>query len=133
MLLRNLAVADVIKGSDEDFENIFGVDSVDKMKERVRELNKEAILIITLGEKGSVAYYKKEMEVRVPAKKVEVVSTIGAGDAFTAGMISSFIEQQLSPKTGKMNESHLKKMLREATRFSSMVCRSMDNYIPAAE
>jgi fructokinase len=130
MLLKNLAAADVIKGSDEDFENIFGVVSIDKMKERLRELNSEALLVITMGDKGSVAFHK-DLEVSAPAPEIEVVSTIGAGDAFTAGMVNSLVGQKLTGKLHRLNEGHLKKMLSEGTRFSTMVCRSMDNYIPA--
>ncbi len=132
MLLENLAVANIIKGSDEDFENIFGVVSLAEIIKEVREINKEAVLVITLGGKGSVAYYK-EMEVRVPAKKIDVVSTIGAGDAFTAGMISAFTGMGLSGNLQALEKRHLQKMLEEGTRFSALVCQSMDNYIPAGK
>ena len=130
MLMKNLAAADIIKGSDEDFGNIFGVVSITEMKNALRKINYGAVLVVTTGAGGSTAFYK-DLEVKMEAPKIDVVSTIGAGDAFTAGMVNSLVGQKLTGKLHGLNEGHLKKMLSEGTRFSTLVCWSMDNYIPA--
>ncbi len=129
LLFQNLAYADVIKGSDEDFMYIFRMDAVVAIKYELRKVNKRALIIITLGEKGSVVILKNIM-LEFPAIKTTVLSTIGAGDAFTAGVVNSLIDQDLFDGFNVVSESHLKKILMEGTRFSSMVCRTMDNYIP---
>jgi len=129
MLLKNLAYADVIKGSDEDFSNIFNLNSISELKDELRKINDQALIIITLGEKGSVVSYR-DLILEVPSIKINVVSTIGAGDAFTAGVINSIIDQGLLNRFDKLSENNLTRMLEEGTRFSSLVCRTMDNYIP---
>jgi len=131
MLLKNLACADVIKGSDEDFTNIFELNSVLEFKDELRKINSRAMIVITLGEEGSVVYYK-DIILEMPSVKTKVVSTIGAGDAFTAGMVNSIIDQDLLNSFDALSEDHLKNILQEGTRFSSLVCRTMDNYIPIA-
>jgi fructokinase len=44
--------------------------------------------ILTRGEKGVFCLTKENQEIVVPAKSISVVDTIGAGDAFTAGLAS---------------------------------------------
>ena len=64
------------------------------------------------------------------AETIELVSTIGAGDSFTAGMVfylSSLPEEKRNPK--HLSEEELQKMLRTASRFSADVCQSLDNYV----
>lgn len=49
-------------------------------------------VVITLGEKGSYAYdCRTQSGFCVPAKKVDVVSTVGAGDSYTAALCSSLL------------------------------------------
>lgn len=130
MLIKNLVFADIIKGSDEDFSNIFNTASVSSIKEEVFSINKNALLIITLGENGSLAFYG-ERKFEEPALQTDVISTIGAGDAFTAGVVNAFIDQNLSGDLTCLTEMHIENILTEGTKHSSVVCSSMDNYIPA--
>ena len=128
MLLKNFTYADVIKGSDEDFYNIFQLSDPVKINATLRTINKHALICITLGAYGSKAYYNGFEASYVPGKIVPV-STIGAGDAFTAGMVSFIVKNGLSLTVNKLSENDLRKILQEASRFASLVCRSYDNYI----
>ncbi len=130
MLFNNLANADVIKGSNEDFLNIFGTNDPEMVKKELQKINPVALLIITLGEKGSVSYFGKMIE-KVPAIHTDVVSTVGAGDAYTAGVVSAITELGISRGLTQLTKENLKKILYEGTLFSSRVCGSMENYIPA--
>lgn len=59
------------------------------LKEFCKKITKDFLLdgiCITMGERGSAVYYKDEY-ILTPAKKVNVIDTIGAGDAFAAGFI----------------------------------------------
>lgn len=128
-LEENIALADLIKGSDEDFENIFGKQSFDVYHNEVRKLNPKAPLIITRGGVGVVAY-SANTKLELPAIPIEVVSTIGAGDAFNAGM--AFALNQFD--VGKIREKGLESkevelLLRKGLSFSAAVCNSIDNYI----
>lgn len=50
-----------------------------------------SMVIIKLGSKGCFIKTKKE-EVTVPGKHVQVISTVGAGDAFNAGFITHYLQ-----------------------------------------
>lgn len=128
MLLKNLAFAHIIKGSDEDFSNIFNTDSIQKIKEEVFRIKQNALLIITLGADGCIAFINERM-FKKPALKTHVISTIGAGDAFTAGLVNAFIDQEANDHL-KLSDVGIESMMAEASQFSSLVCQSMDNYIP---
>lgn len=128
MLLKNLAYADIIKGSDEDFSNIFNAVSIQKVKEEVFSMNNNALLIVTLGAAGSIAFYGDKM-FKSSILKTHVVSTIGAGDAFTAGLVNAFIDNEASDHL-EFSDALIEGMLAEGSQFSSFVCQAMDNYIP---
>ena len=50
------------------------------------------LVIITLGEKGSFAYdCRNNVKNFCPANKVDVVSTVGAGDSFSAAFLSQYL------------------------------------------
>ena len=48
----NIGIADIIKGSDEDFTNIFGTSDINKQIKNIRLINTNAFIIITMGENG---------------------------------------------------------------------------------
>jgi fructokinase len=129
MLLKNLAFADIIKGSDEDFYNIFKLTSLTEIKNALCRINREALIFITSGEKGSAAFYK-DMEQWFVPDKIKAVSTIGAGDAYTAGIVNAIIDQDLISDLKKITEQQIQKMMSEGSQFAALVCQSMDNFIP---
>ncbi len=129
MLIKNLAFADIIKGSDEDFSNIFEETEIEKMKAELFKINKDALIVITQGKNGSTAFFKNNKKSLI-AKKIKVISTIGAGDAYTAGLVNSIIDQGLTNDFRNLTEDNLSKLMGEGSRFSSLVCQTMDNYIP---
>jgi fructokinase len=128
-LNENLVMADLIKASDEDLENIFGKLAVEEYVKKVRKLNPEAPLIVTQGAAGVVAFFP-DYKLELPAIPVEVVSTIGAGDAFNAGI--TFAMQQGNYHRDKQkgfSKNQMEILLKSGLSFSSAVCASTDNYI----
>jgi fructokinase len=125
-LFENLQIADIIKGSDEDFQAIFGRQTPKQHISSLQRLNPEAVIFITLGEQGALAAWKNRI-VTQPARKVKMVSTIGAGDGFNAGVISGIVRNELS--IGKLS-NYLESLLNNGIAFSAEVCQSKDNYIP---
>ncbi len=123
----NIEVSKIIKGSDEDFANIFGTNNTEKQLEAVGEINKDAVVIITLGSDGVLAKAGNK-KLRFPAMRTNVTSTVGAGDAFNAGIIYTI--NSLNLNTGYKLENSLDIILKNGLRFSSVVCSSLDNYIP---
>lgn len=123
---QNIAIADIIKGSDEDFFNIFGEGNPGIWVEQIKAINTEAVVIITLGEKGSRVYYGSKT-ISCSAQKVNVISTVGAGDAFSAGLLYKLDEMKKKPT--KLTGDEWYKLLNVATFWASSVCASKENYI----
>lgn len=128
-LKENLALADIIKGSDEDFENIFGKFEEEFVIEELRKLNSDATIVFTKGKMGA-RIITKDYSIIQKANEIKLKSTVGAGDNFTAGMVyqlCNIINKNKHPK--KFSELELQKLLRMGIEFSSEVCQSVDNYI----
>lgn len=84
---RVAAVADLVKLSDEDLVVLYPTFAADEAITHLLALGPRAIAL-TRSDAGST-WYSAAGEVSVPAAKVEVVDTIGAGDTFTAALIDA--------------------------------------------
>ncbi|MFD6857384.1 carbohydrate kinase [Rhodococcus sp. NPDC060090] len=86
-IARLVALSDVVKVSDEDLAWVEpGRDPLDVARDWLSR--GPAIVAVTRGAAGAVAVCRAGV-VDVPARKVEVVDTVGAGDAFTVGLLDA--------------------------------------------
>jgi ribokinase len=69
------------------------------------------VVTVTLGHRGSITWYKDEI-IEIPAFKVDVVDTTGAGDVFHGGYIYGILQGW-----------DIKKTLQFATAVAAMKCR----------
>lgn len=93
-----LSNCDVVKISDEDLDWIYpNIGSQDDKIAALRALG-PAVVIMTRGSEGAVAWRADGSTTQVPSKRVEVVDTVGAGDTFNAGVLASLSEQGLLEK-----------------------------------
>ncbi len=128
-LHENIALADLIKGSDEDFENIFGKHSFEDYLLELRKHNPTAALIITRGVHGVLAF-SRDYKLELPAIPIIPVSTIGAGDAFNAGIAFAMNKGNLHRNKEKgFSKNQMEVLLKSGLSFSADVCASVDNYI----
>lgn len=130
-LLENFEFADIIKGSDEDFENIYNEqDACLTYKEHIEFYSKN--FIYTQGEKGATVFDKNFCK-KYPVNPVHPVSTVGAGDSFNAGIIYGLIKYQVTLNDLKngLPEEKWDKIVKCAIDFSAFVCGTYDNYISA--
>ena len=128
-ILENFEFADIIKGSDEDFENIYNEqDAQLTYKEHIEFYCKN--FIYTQGEKGA-AVFSKNFFKKYPANQVVPVSTVGAGDNFNAGIIYGLIKYDVTLNDLKngIPEDKWDKIMKCAVDFSAFVCGTYDNYI----
>ncbi len=128
-VMENIALADIVKGSDEDFENIFGKFEDGFVLNEIRKINQDAVVVFTKGEDGATIISVDKNLCEKP-EKINIVSTVGAGDNFTAGLtyfLSKALPENRNPK--HFSENELQIMLRTATKFSANVCQSLDNYV----
>jgi fructokinase len=84
---------DVVKASDEDVRWLVP-NRPPELTARTWLASGPAIVVLTLGDRGSVAFCAAG-EVRAPAHPVEVVDTVGAGDAFMVGLLDALWGQGL--------------------------------------
>jgi fructokinase len=82
---RMLARADIVKVSDEDLLWLGGTGDTAALA-RALLARGPRLVCVTLGGEGAVAVSAAH-EVRVPAPKVTVADTVGAGDTFNAGVL----------------------------------------------
>lgn len=129
-ILENISFATIVRGSDEDFKNIF-----DQIKTKViyNLLNKtNANLIVTKNAAG-VEFQTNNAIGLVSSQKIKPLSTIGAGDSFNAGLIYAIIQNQITfNEICNLNKSKWEQLISTAISFSTEVCLSYDNYISEA-
>lgn len=87
---RVLARADLVKASVEDLAYL---EPDARPAEAVRRLGAPAV--VTDGARGALAVTRDDV-VEVPARRVRVVDTIGAGDSFGAGVLAWWTERGLT-------------------------------------
>jgi len=127
LIIENMKMARIIRGSNEDFKNIFNTDNPDEAWNMVSRYCK--CLVYTSSDEA--VYVRTPFFAgRFPVKKLKPVSTIGAGDNFNAGMIAAIYRNKISSdQLNKMGEEEWSKIVTTGVDFASDVCMSYDNYI----
>ena len=112
----NMSLADVVRGSTEDFGHIYGLRDGEAFYELVK--HHCSTLILTDGAR-SIRVYTPEGCETYPVQKIETVSTVGAGDNFNAGYIYAMMR-------GADDQASRIMM---AQRWSQDVCQQIGNHI----
>ncbi|MFY7863330.1 carbohydrate kinase family protein [Roseateles sp.] len=84
-------LADLIKVSDEDLRGLFRSDSIDAGLAQIRAWNPRALLLLTQGAEGATLW-QDEQVFRARPPQIEVVDSVGAGDASMAGVLLSLMQ-----------------------------------------
>ncbi|MEV0142228.1 carbohydrate kinase [Streptomyces globisporus] len=117
--LRELcALARVVKASDEDLVRLWPDAEPEASCRRLAGQGR--LVVLTRGARGATAYVQDAPAVSVPALAVRVVNTIGAGDAFMAGMLA-----WLGSETGwrtELSGTEARAMLEYAAATAASVC-----------
>lgn len=95
-----VGLSDVVKASDEDITWLYGTENdTDVDVALILKLWAQlgpSLVVATLGGNGAVAYLSSTDEVvRIPGRTVDLIDTVGAGDSFMSGMISSLLDADL--------------------------------------
>lgn len=86
-----VALADVIKVSDEDLRCLFRTDEETAL-ETLRTMNGDAAIMVTRGA-GAATLLAREETIKALPPRVAVVDTVGAGDASIAGLLFSLMRR----------------------------------------
>lgn len=117
-----IALADIIKLSDEDLRQIYPGLTEHQALAVLRESNPAAQILFTRGEKGMVLHIG-DRQYEQAAVAVEVVDTVGAGDACMAGWLASELLGMGDPQ----------ERLRFAAAAASVSCSHAGAYAPTAK
>ena len=128
-IIENFGYADIIRGSNEDFEIVFGHTDFSSIANR--EFMQGKTLIYTCGSEPTLLKTSQETVISHVVKPIEVVSTIGAGDNYNAGVIFSLIRDNISRDSLKksLTEEQWHDILNTAQSFSAECCKSMENCV----
>jgi fructokinase len=88
LIERAIPIAHLVKASEDDVAWLYPGDRLDDVARRWLDLGATAV-ILTRGEDGAVAYRGDADPITRPGRPVQLVDTIGAGDAFTSGLLSA--------------------------------------------
>ncbi len=91
--------ADVVFANEEEAKMMYGCDA-EKCVDKLSELCE--IGIVKIGSRGSLIKKKGEKTIHIPAKKVNVVDTTGAGDMYAGGFMYGLIRGYDTEKCGKI-------------------------------
>ncbi|GIW32475.1 carbohydrate kinase family protein [Meiothermus ruber] len=97
-LLRYMPYVSVLKASLDDARRMFPQvpDEPQILLEHLVELG-APVTVLTLGAGGAMAAFRTRM-MRVPSVRVAVADTVGAGDAFMAGLIYGMMKQDIGSR-----------------------------------
>lgn len=89
-VLYGLEYCDVLKISDNEIQWLTGKEDFSEGVAWIRERFDIALILVSMGKEGSLAYYKGQMVKALPFLQENTIETTGAGDTF-CGCILSYI------------------------------------------
>ena len=127
-IIENLEYADIVRGSDEDFEVLYHIgqgakvfsDKIDFYCPR---------LIYSRGAQG-VEFYSHTLTKHYHIVPIKAVSTIGAGDNLNAGILYGLIKYRIRrDDLSNLTERDWDDIITCGLQFSADTCRHTENYI----
>lgn len=117
-----VALSDVVKVSSEDLAFLLPGVPLEEVLRRWRALG-PALVVVTDGGEGSLALGAGEV-LRVSGVRVDVVDTVGAGDAFSAGLLAGLDDAGLLERSAlrAADDAALLRALDLATRTAAITC-----------
>lgn len=128
---RQLALADIVKASEEDLEWLYPNRTVEASLADWAGRGPKFV-IATLGGKGALAYLGRE-RLEVAAPKIQVVDTVGAGDSFMSSLLAA-MDRDGALGAGKAapSRARLQGWLNYAAKASAITCTRKGSNPPTA-
>jgi fructokinase len=129
-ILDNLEKADIVRGSNEDFEVMFKKSDPDAIyRSQIAFYTKK--FIYTQGSKPVELRADGGLVKQYPVPPTKTVSTIGAGDNFNAGFIYGLIKYGITRDVIErgLSEEQWDGVIACAQAFSANVCQSLENSV----
>ncbi|SFP04897.1 carbohydrate kinase [Prevotella sp. tf2-5] len=129
-LLENLELADIVRGSEEDFDVLYKKNDPDVIyRSQISFYTKK--FIYTRAAEPVELRAEKGLSKQYPVIATKTVSTIGAGDNFNAGFIYGLIKNGITRQEidNGLAEAQWDSVIQNALEFSAECCGSISNHV----
>jgi fructokinase len=126
---RLVALSDVVKASAEDLAWMYPERAIADALVDWRALG-ASVVVVTDGGQGAHAVGSDGETFTVPAPRVSIVDTVGAGDAFMAGLINALARTGLL--AGAIAAESLRPVIEEAALVAALTCQRAGANPPTA-
>jgi fructokinase len=116
--------AHLVKLSDQDVEVLHPGADPEDIARSLLQGDRTELVVLTRGGDGALAFFA-DLVVRVPAAEVDVVDTVGAGDAFMAATLAVLLEGSAFGSYGAgvpSDPERVEQMLRAAVEVAGITC-----------
>ncbi len=127
-ILENFEYASIVRGSTEDFQNMFKISDPEKAYEQ--EVKFHCKQMLCTDAEGDICLFSPNVTKTYQVHKIETVSTIGAGDNFNAGIVFGLLQEGiLRDDVHSITEDQWNRIIAHGMAFASEVCQSLNNSI----
>ena len=127
-IIENFEYADILRGSTEDFQNMFRQPDADKVYSN--HVGFYCPNFICTDADGDVRLRTKHVCKDYPVTPLKAVSTIGAGDTFNAGVVYGLLKYRVRrADLAELTEADWDAIIRCGMDFSADVCKSVSNSV----
>ena len=128
-ILSNFSQSSIVRGSADDFEVMYGTRDASLIYQK--HIQAHCPIFICTAGAGKIEVCTPEKSYTFEAPRIEnVVSTVGAGDSFNAGLSCAIIWMGITKeKLPSLTEEQWKKIINIACQFAGNACQSKENYI----
>lgn len=127
-IIENFEYADILRGSTEDFQNMFRQPDADKVYSN--HVGFYCSNFICTDAEGDVRLRTKHVCKDYPVTPLKAVSTIGAGDNFNAGVVYGLLKYRVRrADLAELTEADWDAIICCGMDFSADVCKSVSNSV----
>jgi fructokinase len=127
-LIENLELADIVRGSADDFRYLYEMDDAAKIYNQKIKFYCSNFIFTNGG--GNVQFFTRGVNSEYPVKQVKVVSTVGAGDNFNAGVLYGLVKEEVTrEKLAQLTAAEWDGIISKGLDFSAHACTLIENYV----
>lgn len=127
-ILENFEYASIVRGSTEDFQNMFGLS--DPRKAYDQEVSYHCRQMLCTDADGDISLFSPSVTKRYAVERIVPVSTIGAGDNFNAGIVYGLLKEGVGREdVAHLTEGQWNRIVAHGQAFAAEVCQSFNNSI----
>lgn len=127
-ILENFEYASIVRGSTEDFQNMFGISDPEKAYKQ--EVSFYCKHMLCTDADGDIRLFTPKASRTFKVQKIGTVSTIGAGDNFNAGIVYGLMKEGIG-KDGiaDITDDQWERIITHGQTLAAQVCQSFNNSV----